>query len=493
MKKKLLFVAVTVLALASCSSDETMAVKQDSPISFRALTDGVTRSVMNSNLGITSTNLTEFKVTAYPAGTNTAAFIDNETFTKDASGYFKSTNKYYWPSTGNLDFYASAPISNVQAVMETSPSKNPLKFTVTPAVSSDQVDLVYAAVKNKGKNDGVSGLPLNFRHAGSKVSLKVNYSGANSMLKFYVKAWAIGYLDKSGVFTFPDYATNNTANTTGSGTLPIAYWTNNTDWATDKQEYVSSDLASAYEISSTQTTYTFDEPMILVPQGTIPAATKYSATSSGAAPEGSYVAVKMAIKDAGSGSVVQAETWAMWPVSINWEPGKHYTYNVAIDNGGYFKVNSADGDDDLDPILEGSEIFFATVTVDSWDTTPGETAVTKPTQNLVYGTNYTFNEAATAQTMTFNLHGLTGASGNYIKVSKSGSDASQIISTTPALDTNSSNEVTTATVTAALAANNDTSNGKTCTLTIQEYDSGNSTVGTATVITINQDAAPAAP
>ena len=493
MKKKLLILAVAGLALASCSNDETVAVNQNdsNAISFRPLMTGVTRAATD----ITAGNLASFNVTAFTTGTNTSAYIDNVTFTKQGGGTYTSEDKYYWPAS-NLDFYAYYYNSGLSSQISGQTYRT---FTVTPAVTTEtagnQVDLVYAALKNKGKSDGAAGLPMNFSHIGSKIALKVTHSGAsNPNAYFEVKAWGVGYLDNSGTFTFPDYTGSPTATTT-TGTLPVGYWSNNAAWATDKQIYRSTDLGSAVIIASSAgtptgavTSYTFTEEMILVPQGTIPAATKYQATTSAAKPEGSYVAVKMAVRNKADNSVIQSETWAMWPVSVNWEPGKKYTYNVIIDNGGYFEGNPDNDDDALNPILEGSEIYFAGVTVSDWDTTPGETNVTIPTSNLQYGTNYTFNNANLAsgtQTMTFNIGGLAG--NKYIKVTKGGTDgAAQVASSTPALDVVTLETGTDQVVTVTLNAN--AGSAKTMTITIQEYDdsAGNTPSGTPTVITINQ-------
>ena len=491
MKKKLLILAVAGLALASCSNDETVAVNQNdsNAISFRPLMTGVTRAATD----ITASNLASFNVTAFTTGTNTSAYINDVTFTKQLNGTYTSANKYYWPD-GNLDFYAYYWDNSIGGISKT----DYRTFTVTPAVATEtagnQVDLVYAALKNKGKSDGAAGLPMNFSHIGSKIALKVTHSGAsNPNAYFEVKAWGVGYLDAEGTFTFPTYAENSTANTT-TGTLPVGYWSNNAAWATDKQIYRSTDISAVKIGPATDsptgavTSYTFDEQMILVPQGTIPAATKYQATTSAAKPEGSYVAVKMAVKNVTNGSVIQDETWAMWPVSVNWEPGKKYTYNVIIDNGGYFEGNPDNDDDALNPILEGSEIYFAGVTVSDWDTTPGETNVTIPTSNLQYGTNYTFNNANLAsgtQTMTFNIGGLAG--NKYIKVTKGGTDGdAQVASSTPALNTVTAETATDQVVTVTLNAN--AGSAKTMTITVQEYDdsAGNTPSGTPTVITINQ-------
>ena len=110
--------------------------------------------------------------------------------------------------------------------------------------------------------------------------------------------------------------------------------------------------------------------MILIPQ-TLTAATAYASTTAGAKPNGSYIALKMVIKnntDAGE-TVADATAdgkWAIWPIGgYNWEPGKKYTYTIDLAGGGYYETNQ-DTDADLDPILEGAEIKFATVTVDGW-------------------------------------------------------------------------------------------------------------------------------
>jgi hypothetical protein len=499
MKKSLFILATAALVFASCNNDvkidENKTLDDANEIAFRPLVPRVKRAPAAAT-DITTTNLASFNVTAFTTGTNATAYINDVTFTDQGDGTYTSTNKYYWPA-GNLDFYAYYWDNSLTGVSKT----NYRTFTVTPAVTTEiagnQIDLVYAALKNKGKSDGTTGLPINFSHTGSKIALKVTHSGGtNNNVYFEVKAWGIGYLDNSGTFTFPDYSGSSSAETTAGTTLSSTYWSNNDAWATNKQIYRTTDLASAVKIGPSAgtpdgavTTHTFTEEMILVPQGTIPAATKYQATTSAAKPEGSYVAVKMAVKNVADGSTIQSETWAMWPVSVNWAPGKKYTYNVTIDNGGYFEGNTNDGDDDLDPVLEGAVIYFASVTVSDWDA-QSETNVTIPASNLQYGTSYTFNNANLAsgtQTMTFNIGGLNGS--KYIKVSKGGTDgAAQVASSTPTLDAVTAETGTDQTVTVTLNAN--AGSAKTMTITIQEYDDseGNTASGTATVITINQSA-----
>ncbi len=113
MKKHLLLLAVAVAALASCSNDETVAVNENSnpnEISFRAFGNGMTRAV-DEHFNAAND---QFGVTAFRQGETSSPYFDNVTFkTSDGSAAYASTsNKYYWPSSVNLDFYAYTPLSS---------------------------------------------------------------------------------------------------------------------------------------------------------------------------------------------------------------------------------------------------------------------------------------------------------------------------------------------------------------------------------------------
>ena len=93
-----------------------------------------------------------------------------------------------------------------------------------------------------------------------------------------------------------------------------------------------------------------------------------------------------------------------------------------------------------------------------------------------------------AQTVTFNISGLTAADGNYIKVTKGETEGdAQVTATTPALTSGigSVDGEGNATVTATIAANT-SGVSKTFTLTITEYNSSDEVVRTATTITVTQ-------
>ena len=356
MKKRLFFLPMVAIMMAACSSNETIEVNENKGdlISFRPIVKGVTRAA-DADL---SSDATSFNVEAFNTGTTTSPYFSNVTFT-NTSSTFTSATKYYWP-TNNLDFYAYSPISSGQFV------KTDYKtFIITPSNTvSEQVDFIYANTNNKGKGSSGEVTTLNFRHAGAKIVVKVKNSAPN--LKFEISGWKLGYLDNSATFTYGDANTD----TQDGAQLAFSDWSGNSDQSannTYSTTFTANPIAAAQstayflEKNGTPSTTTTDESinMILIPQ-TLTAATAYASAATDAKPNGSYIALKMVIKN----NTTAGET--VWPIGgYNWEPGKKYTYTIDLAGGGYYETNQ-DTDADLDPILEGAEIKFATVTVDGW-------------------------------------------------------------------------------------------------------------------------------
>ena len=387
MKKRLFFLPMVAIMMAACSSNETIEVNENKGdlISFRPIVKGVTRAA-DANL---SSDGKTFNVEAFNTGTITSPYFSNVTFT-NSGGTFTSATKYYWPTT-NLDFYAYSPISSGQFV------KTDFKtFTITPSTTvSDQVDFIYANTNNKGKGTSGEVTTLNFRHAGAKIVVKVKNSAPN--LKFEISGWKLGYLDNTATFTYGDANTDTQA----GAQLAFSDWSENT---TQSAANTYSTTFTANPIAASQSTAYFlgntgipsastDESlnMILIPQ-TLTAATAYASAATDAKPNGSYIALKMVIKNnttAGE-TVADATTdgkWAMWPIGgYNWEPGKKYTYTIDLAGGGYYETNQ-DTDADLDPILEGAEIKFASVTVDGWTDVEKSPAVNLATLKGMAKTN----------------------------------------------------------------------------------------------------------
>ena len=388
MKKRLFFLPMVAIMMAACSSNETIEVNENKGdlISFRPIVKGVTRAA-DADL---SSDATSFNVEAFNTGTTTSPYFSNVTFT-NTSSTFTSATKYYWP-TNNLDFYAYSPISSGQFV------KTDFRtFTITPSATvSEQVDFIYANTNNKGKGSSGEVTTLNFRHAGAKIVVKVKNSAPN--LKFEISGWKLGYLDNTATFTYGDANTDTQA----GAQLAFSDWSENTTQSaanTYSTEFTANAIAAsqstAYFLGNagTPSTSATDESlnMILIPQ-TLTAATAYASAATDAKPNGSYIALKMVIKNnTTAGETVADATandkWAMWPIGgYNWEPGKKYTYTIDLAGGGYYETNQ-DTDADLDPILEGAEIKFATVTVDGWSDVEKSPAVNLATLKGMAKTN----------------------------------------------------------------------------------------------------------
>ena len=384
MKKRLFFLPMVAIMMAACSSNETIEVNENKGdlISFRPIVKGVTRAA-DANL---SSDATSFNVEAFNTGTTESPYFSNVTYT-NSGGTFTSATKYYWP-TNNLDFYAYSPISSGQFV------KTDFRtFTITPSATvSGQVDFIYANTNNKGKGSSGEVTTLNFRHAGAKIAVKVKNSAPN--LKFEISGWKLGYLDNSATFTYGDATTD----TKDGAQLAFSDWSENTTQSaanTYSTEFTANAIAAsqstAYFLGNagTPSTSATDESlnMILIPQ-TLTAATAYADATAGAKPNGSYIALKMVIKNnttAGE-TVADATTdgkWAMWPIG---GPGKKYTYTIDLAGGGYYETNQ-DTDADLDPILEGAEIKFASVSVDGWSDVEKSPAVNLATLKGMAKTN----------------------------------------------------------------------------------------------------------
>lgn len=408
MKKNLFILAVAGLALASCSSDETIAsqaTSQANEISFRPFVAGTTRAADQSFTEATTDKT--FKVTAFQTGAETNKYINGVVYTSDGT-VFKSTQPYYWPKDYNLDFFAYTPndgaSGQIAEVTSDDPNIGYKKFTVTPSTTvSSQADLVFANTDNWGKYETgtpvghviptATGVTINFRHAGAKIRVKVK--NTNQTLKFDVSGWKLANVDGTAVYSYTG-CTDAETDTDGQDAkqLKIGDWSGNNDAQTVdySTSFVTANVIPANETtdkflnssSSTTASATTDESlnMILIPQATtaVPVTDGYDAkTADSPISSGSYLALKMVIKNATNDGVVADATnngkWAIWPVAFNWVPGKCYTYTIDLAGGGYWEANidGSDTDDrNLDPILEGAEIKFVTVTVDAWSE---ETAV----------------------------------------------------------------------------------------------------------------------
>lgn len=368
MKKNLFILAVAALAFAACSNDEVVEVNQNNAITFRPLVNNVTRA---TDITATTLQSSGFTVFATEASDFSSIYFNETAFTSSA-GTYTSATKYYWPSTGSLDFYAYAYNGADGQVTHTAQTK---AFTVTPAsAAANQTDLVFANTNGKSKDGvynttyhyGTDGVPLNFRHAESKITVKLK--NTSTSLKVTVADVTIGYLNTVGTYTYSG-STTNTDTDHSSEYLKLADWTDKSGTGSYSQTATTTEYTSATSATA------LPESFILIPQA-LTTATAYSGTTArdgdtpGSPFNGAFITVQLKIQNAANdaylvGGASEFVT-ALWPLPAGtWNPGYHYTYTVDLAGGGYYPDNQ-NTNADLDPILGGAEIKFVSVTVDEW-------------------------------------------------------------------------------------------------------------------------------
>lgn len=380
MKKSLFILATAALVFASCNNDvkidENKTLEAANEITFHSLVPRVMRA-MDAHFNVSGD---QFKVTAFPQGTTATAYFSNVVFQGDGTTFTSTGGKYYWPNEYNLDFYAWQPANA---------SDDYSSISVTPnAAAASQIDLVYARTNDWGKcavqtgtpaghhidGSSVEGVTINFRHAESKVLIKLYNS--NSNIKVTVRDAAICNVKNSGVFAFGD--ANTDGQNTGAGTvLSSSTWDvseasvtsySQTDESNSKYNVA---LGSAAQVGV---------DWILIPQS-FTYATTYNNEDANKAFTAPCIKVSLKIQNTTNDAyIVGADddplddddnggyVTAMWPLKADptaWAMGKKYTYTVDLAGGGYYEKNNT-GDMALDPILAGAEIKFVTVTVDSW-------------------------------------------------------------------------------------------------------------------------------
>lgn len=377
MKKYFFTFAVAVLALASCSSDETIAsqaTSESNEISFRPLNNGMTRA---TSLDITSLRSSGFYVTATFTSGHTAYFAD-QLYKEETSNVWKpytggAYTHIYWPTGSDvLDFHAYAPQATI------SPSESQLminnsnvttlngcpEYTVTPHVSaSSQIDFIYASLTGKDQDDG--SMPLTFGHMESQVGIKL--SNTDGALKFTVSEVSICNVVESGVFKY---------RTTPSSGMAWGDFGGPDEYAQTGLSITKDGVQSATDAGTT---------WILIPHALAKPTTdgQYEGTVDLSTYAGAYIKVKYKCQNKQDNSYYAGGTdsWVegIWPISTNaspatWAPGTHYTYTIDLKGGGYYEKNQAEPSGaTLDRILNLNEITFATVTVSDW--TPSNSIV----------------------------------------------------------------------------------------------------------------------
>lgn len=269
----------------------------------------------------------------------------------------------YWPTSGDVDFYAVSPAITNDLFLQgfaydmTSAAKTITYATVDEYKSSKGTnhDVMYAVTKGRNKeNNGTMAVQMNFKHILSQVVFKAKTM--SSILEVDVENVKIHNFVHSGTFTLPE------------GEPAMSNWSTSPDEAVS----IATVKLNAANVKTNKTVAVdlsdMASPLMMIPQKL----TKWSTYSAGTAvskleadnKKECYLEISMKLKQNDSYLIGSAAAYTTVYVPFDnatgWEPGKRYIYTL-IFGGGY--------DDHGEPIL--SPIKFEAATVDWADASAG--------------------------------------------------------------------------------------------------------------------------
>lgn len=361
---KILAVAVVATVFASCSNEEELAnvgKSESNAIRFAGISGlSDTRTTPIDTHNLTSTN---FDVMAFMSSDN-ALFMGGKhvsgvsdhgvkiVYKTSAWDYDDPDKVAYWPTSGDVDFYAVSPAITDDLVLQgfaydmTSAAKT-ISYSTVDEYNSKGTnhDVMYAVTKGRNKkNNGTKPVQMNFKHILSQVVFKAKTT--SSILEVDVENVKIHNFVHSGTFTLP------------AGEPAMSDW--KLSPAAKGAYTVKLNAANVKTKNAVVNLSDMDSPLMLIPQKL----TKWS-TSAGTAvsileadkAKECYLEISMKLKQNDSyliGSAAEYKTvYVPFDNATEWEPGKRYIYTL-IFGGGY--------DDQGEPIL--SPITFNAATAD---------------------------------------------------------------------------------------------------------------------------------
>ena len=198
MRKRCYMLPIAALLLASCSSSEDIAGNQE-PMSqdyimLRPMTTGATRGTV-----ITATNFREFfvRTSAVPSETDPVpdGFTTYTNYVKSNDGTVWNTysdaagttsDRRLWPKTGSLQFSAHSPIDLVD------------HYSVKD-FPADQEDVMVAYEIGSKALNGITGVPLYFRHVMSQIAIQATNMDTEN---YEVKVLGVKLVNLNGKGTY---------------------------------------------------------------------------------------------------------------------------------------------------------------------------------------------------------------------------------------------------------------------------------------------------
>lgn len=351
MKKQIMFMAMTAMLIASCSSDDVVSTNTGRAIDFRT-------SVGTRGTETTTDNITKFWVTAIDeAGAN---YFSKQEFTKDG-GFFTSSPLYYWPA-GTLNFFAYSPSeTDLGGTLTIGNTTKKLKDFSPATEIAKQKDFVTATASGTRAANETNGVELTFAHQLSQIEIKAKNTNTGYIYK--VVGVRIGKPVSKGTFTFD----------TNKWTLT----------ATEKTNYAVEYTTPPRTLGAEAATMmgTANNNAMLLPQQLVAWASATDKTNNA---NGAYIALKIQITTKDGARVYPAKgdyDWAAVAIGTKWEAGKKYVYTLDFSNGAGKvdpeKPTPTPDPDKPDPFNPGDDILGKPIkfTVEVTEWTPADQSV----------------------------------------------------------------------------------------------------------------------
>lgn len=360
---KILAVAAVATVFASCSNEEELAnvgKSESNAIRFAGisgLSDTRTTPIGTHNLISTNFDVMAFMSsdnTLFMGGKHVSGVSDHGVkivYKTSAWDYDDKDKMAYWPTVGDVDFYAVSPAITDDLVLQgfvydmTSAAKT-ISYSTVDEYNSKGTnhDVMYAVTKGRNKkNNGTMPVQMNFKHILSQVVFKAKTT--SSILEVDVENVKIHNFVHSGTFTLP------------AGEPAMSDW--ELSPAAKGAYTVKLNAANVKTKNAVVNLSDMNSPLMLIPQKL----TKWSTYSAGTAvsileadkAKKCYLEISMKLKQNDSyliGSAAEYKTvYVPFDNATGWEPGKRYIYTL-IFGGGY--------DDQGEPILSPITFYAAT-------------------------------------------------------------------------------------------------------------------------------------
>ena len=298
MKKTLLPVIAMAMLLSSCSKNEMVdaTAATSTPIGFSSYMGTTTKGAATD-----INTFKAFKVNAYHTMAEIAAvgaktqYITAGDVTCPSDTW--TSADYFWPTTGNLSFYAYAPATDVvtynAATAETMPS---ITYT-TLADAASQADVVVAATLNQTYANADAAVAMAFTHALTRVNFSA--TGADNAYNYNVTSLEVSNVLPNGTYTFGETPTWNVSGTA----IKCNYM------ATDASVAVNATIATPLNPNAAAS-------LMLIPQ------------------DASAITVTIAYTVSNGSTEISNNTAVVTTLTETWVAGQNIRYNIKLTTNG---------------------------------------------------------------------------------------------------------------------------------------------------------------